>query len=177
MAITPGAIWEAKEVNDALLANLRGAAEAFLGAGEGFSSLVAIRHESPKSDLTKLIFKLKGPQDILLGASGIDNLAFAKSGGDFQGSLVIYKDRIYFASSLAFKLETKALAIKPEERKAELDKILSDLKSRVIKAGFQFSGNLDSFAVGKMTPFTKEGAIEFLAQVKAALSGLKLRAL
>lgn len=176
MAITPGAIWEAKEVTDALLANLKTAAGELI-TKEGFSSLVAIRRESPKADLTKLVFKLKGPQDILLGAPGIDNFAFSKNSGDIQGSIVIYKDRMYFASSLAFKLESKALAIKPEEKKAEMDKILSDLKSRVIKAGLQFSGNLDSFSIGKISQFTGEATVEFVSQVKGALSGLKLRAL
>jgi hypothetical protein len=114
MVMSPGLGWDAKEVNDALLSNLKGTAEVFLSQ-EGFKSLVALRHESPKSDLTKMVFKMKGPQDVLLGAPGIDNFNFLKPDGELQGSVVIFKDKLYFVSSLAFKLEQQALAIKPEE--------------------------------------------------------------
>gem|GEM_PF-2603638 len=176
MVIVPGAVWERKEVTDALISNLKGVSEALVSE-EGFTSIIATRRESPKMEVTKRVLKLKGPDDLLMGASGIDNLSFYKTGGDFQGSIVAYKDRLYFVSSLAFKLERQALAIKPEEKKAEMDKLLFDLKGKVTGAGLQFSGTLDSFSAGKATAFTKEGVLGFLSQVKSALAGLKLRAL
>lgn len=175
MVMTPGLAWEAKEVNDALIANLKGAYDAF--SADGFMTVIANRHESPKSDLTKMMPKIKGPQDVLMGAPSIDSFSFYKNSEDFQGSFVFYKDRMYFAASLAYKFDKPALAIMPEEKKAQIDGLLNDLKTRTVGAGLTLSGSVDSFAIGASGSFTRESAAEFLGKVKGALSGLKLRAL
>ncbi len=174
--MSPGLGWDAKEVTDSVLSALRETADIFI-TKEGFSSLIATRHESLKGDLTKMVFKLKGAQDVLLGAKGVDNFSLYKTTGDFQGSVVIFKDKMVFISSLAYKLQKAAEYYKPEEKIAEMNKILSDLRARAEDAGFTFAGTLDSFSVTRAGSFSGGGAVHFLADAKASLSGLKLRAL
>ncbi len=162
--------WLGREVNEGFVTELKSTAEYLLET-EKFNFMLCNRTGTTKSDLTKLYPKIKTASDVLLGAPSIDNFSLSKLDGDFQGTLVVYKNRLVFVSSMVYQLKS----YEQHKKIAELEAILVDLRMRA-KGGLEFAGTPDNFYLTKSGNFSREGVVSFLQSVKESLSGLKLRA-
>lgn len=167
---TYGDGWTGRDMNEAFVSELKAAVEYLFGT-ERFSSMLCNRSGTTKGDLTKLYPKIRSASDILLGAPGIDNFSLSKTDGDFQGTLVVYKNRLVFVSSLVYQLKS----YEPHKKVVELEAIMADLRTRA-RGGLEFAGTPDNFYLTRSGNFSREEVAAFLQQVRESLSGLKLRA-
>lgn len=162
--------WTGRELDERFVTELKSTAEYLLGT-EKFDYMLCNRSGTTKGDLTKLYPKIKSASDVLLGAPGIDNFSLSKLDGDFQGTLVVYKNRLVFVSSMVYQLKS----YEQHKKVAELESILVELRMRA-KGGLEFAGTPDNFYLTKSGNFSREEVSSFLQKVKESLSGLKLRA-
>ncbi len=166
--------WTARELNEPVIEQLKKLA-TYLVKEEGFDDFVATRKGASKTDLTKYIDNLKTGENVLVGATEVENFAFNAYSGDSQGTLILFKNKVVFVSSLVYSLKSYTTYGRENEKRVELDSILTDLRQKAMIAG-NFSGTLDNFFIEhSIDGLNIEEVKKFLEDLKKALGGMKLR--
>lgn len=166
-----GAGWDSREISEDFIASIKAIAKYILEE-EKFTSLAALRKGGlPKIELTKLYERLKTPDNLLVGARGIDNFESTRDNGEVQGTLLLFKDKVIFVTSAVYNLKSYEEGHKAQE----MLKVASDIKNRAIQNQLDFMGSPDSFSLSRPYHITKEEISVFLSDIKKAFEGVKLR--
>ena len=163
-----GNCWEVSGVNEELVSDILGI-WSYLSKDEGFSTASIARKDAPAIDLARISGIIRGPDDFLMGANGIRNISFAKKDGNFQGTLVLYKDKMVFVSSFVYQIGSYHEAHKDNE----IAKVNVELKRKAEHLGY--GGDPDNFWVWRPYAPTKDNVLTFVKDIKTAFRDDKLR--
>jgi len=163
-----GESWDASSVDKNLISNVMDV-WSYVSSQEGFTTAFIVRKDAPPIDLARTAGRIKEPADFLMGAKSLRNVTFTKNDGNFQGTLVLYKDKIVFVSSAVYVVKSYEEGHKAQE----LAKVNVDLRTKAGHLGY--AGDPDNFYVWKPYPPTKDNVSSFLNEVKDAFKNDKLR--